>query len=110
MAAGLEDAYQRGDDLAGKKVLAVGYGSGDAAEAIPMTVAPQWRSAAAKIGFEAALEAHQDLTQAQYETLHDTGTARGLSDPENGFVIESIGSSANPKFSDEGIEYYRFVR
>ena len=78
MAAGLEDAYQRGDDLAGSKVLAVGYGSGDAAEAIPMTVAPQWRSAAAKIGFEAALEPHQDLTQAQYETLHDTGTARGL--------------------------------
>jgi len=25
-------------------------------------------------------------------------------------VIQSIGSSANPKFRDEGIEYYRFVR
>jgi hypothetical protein len=25
-------------------------------------------------------------------------------------VIQSIGSSANPNFSDEGIEYYRFVR
>ena len=33
MAAGLEDAYQRGVDLAGRKLLAVGYGSGDAAEA-----------------------------------------------------------------------------
>jgi hydroxymethylglutaryl-CoA synthase len=75
-----------------------------------MTVVPEWRDAAAKIGFEAALEPHQDLTQAQYETLHDTGTAQGLKDPERGFVIESIGSSANPKFSDEGIEYYRFVR
>ena len=110
MAAGLEDAYQRGVDLAGRKLLAVGYGSGDAAEAIPMTVAPEWRDAAAKIGFEAALEAHQDLTQAQYESLHDTGTARGLHDPEHGFVIQSIGSSANPNFSDEGIEYYRFVQ
>ena len=69
-----------------------------------------WRDAAAKIGFEAALEPHQDLTQQQYETLHDTGTAQGLRDPEEGFVIQSIGSSANPKFSDEGIEYYRFVR
>ena len=56
------------------------------------------------------LDAHQDLTQQQYETLHDTGTAQGLRDPDEGFVIQSIGSSANPKFSDEGIEYYRFVR
>jgi hydroxymethylglutaryl-CoA synthase len=97
-------------DLAGRKVLAVGYGSGDAAEAIPMTVAPTWRDAASKIGFSAALEAHQDLTQAQYESLHDTGTAQGLRDPDQGFVIQSIGSSANPNFSDEGIEYYRYVR
>jgi hydroxymethylglutaryl-CoA synthase len=96
--------------LSGRKVLAVGYGSGDAAEAIPMTVAQGWRDAAARIGFEAALELHQDLTQAQYESLHDTGTAQGLRDPDNGFVIQSIGSSANPNFSDEGIEYYRFVR
>ena len=110
MAAGLEDAHTRGADLTGGKVLAVGYGSGDAAEAIPMTVMPTWREAAAKIGFEAALEDCQNLTKAQYETLHDTGTAPGLRDPEDGFVIESIGSSANPKFSDEGIEYYRFVR
>jgi hydroxymethylglutaryl-CoA synthase len=110
MAAGLEDAHQRGVDLAGGKVLAVGYGSGDAAEAIPMTVAADWRDAAARIGFEAALEGYQDLSQEQYENLHDTGTARGLADPEDGFVIQSVGSSANAKFSDEGIEYYRFVR
>jgi hydroxymethylglutaryl-CoA synthase len=110
MAAGFEDAYQRGCDLTGGKVLAVGYGSGDAAEAIPMTVAPRWREAAALIGFEAALEPQQDLTQAQYENLHDTGTAQGLIEPDDGFVIQSIGSSANSKFSDEGVEYYRFVR
>ena len=91
-------------------MLAIGYGSGDAAEAIPMTVAPSWRKAAAKIRFQAALEPHQDLTRVQYENLHDTGSARGLMEPEDGFVIQSIGSSANPNFSDEGVEYYRFVR
>jgi hydroxymethylglutaryl-CoA synthase len=110
IAAGLEDAYERNVDLAGGQVLAIGYGSGDAAEAIPMTVAPGWRQAAAKIQFRAALEPHQDLTRAQYESLHDTGSARGLMEPEDGFVIQSIGSSANPNFSDEGVEYYRFVR
>ena len=75
-----------------------------------MTVTPHWRDAASKIGFESALGPHQDLTQAQYESLHDTGTAQGLRDPDDGFVIQSIGSSANPNFSDEGIEYYRYVR
>ena len=109
MAAGFEDAYLRGIDLAGGKVLAVGYGSGDAAEAFPMTVVPSWREAAAKIQFEAALEGYQDLTERQYQALHDTGTAEGLVEPDDGFVIQSIGSSSNANFSDEGIEYYRFV-
>ena len=110
MAAGLEDAHAGGVDLAGGKVLAVGYGSGDAAEAIPMTVAEDWRRAAGEIGFNKALQPYQDLTRTQYENLHDTGTAQGLMEPEDGFVIQSIGSSANPNFSDEGIEYYRLVR
>jgi hydroxymethylglutaryl-CoA synthase len=109
IAAGMEDAYLRRMPLAGGKVLAVGYGSGDAAEAIPMTVVPGWEAAAAKIGFEAALETFQDLSQAQYEALHDTGDAPGLRDPDTGFVIESIGTSMNPNLSDDGIEYYRLV-
>src|SRR5690554_662822 len=109
MAAGLEDAYLRGIDLTGGRVLAVGYGSGDAAEAIPMRVPAGWEEAAAKIGFEDALEPYQNLTRAQYESLHDTGNAEGLDAPLSGFVIASVGSSSNPKFSDEGIEYYRFV-
>ena len=109
IAAGMEEACGHGLTLAGGKVLAVGYGSGDAAEAIPMSVVPGWEAAAAKIGFAAALETYQDLTRAQYESLHDTGDADGLRDPDEGFVIESIGTSANPQLSDEGIEYYRFV-
>lgn len=110
MAAGLEDAYFRGFEFDSGKVLAVGYGSGDAAEAMPMRIVEGWQDAAAKIGFEAALEPYQNLTRSQYENLHDTGTAEGLESPDTGFVIQSVGTSSNPKFSDEGIEYYRFVR
>ena len=111
MAAGLEDAYaarrrSRGPQGARRRLRQRRCRRGDSDDGC----AAGWRDAAAKIGFEAALEPHQDLTQQQYETLHDTGTAQGLRDPEEGFVIQSIGSSANPKFSDEGIEYYRFVR
>ena len=107
--AGMEEAARKGVDLAGGKVLAVGYGSGDAAEAIPMRVVDGWEDAALRIGFEAALEDPQNLTRAQYESLHDSGTAEGLQDPDDGFVIESIGNNTNPKLSDEGIEYYRYV-
>ena len=78
IAAGLEDAYERDLDLGGGKILAIGYGSGDAAEAIPMTVARSWKKAAAKIGFQAALEPHQDLTQCSTRTC-TTPAARAAS-------------------------------
>ena len=109
MAAGMEQAAQQGIDLTGGKVLAVGYGSGDAAEAIPMRVVDGWADTAAKIGFAEALEDPQNLTREQYESLHDSGRALGLREPDEGFVIEAIGTNINPKLSDEGIEYYRFV-
>jgi hydroxymethylglutaryl-CoA synthase len=109
MAAGMEEAAQLGSDLTGGKVLAVGYGSGDAAEAIPMRVVPGWEGAARRIGFEQALESPQNLTREQYEALHDSGTAEGLTDPDDGFVIDSIGTNTNPRLSDEGIEYYRYL-
>ena len=109
MAAGMEDAARRGVDLTGGKVLAVGYGSGDAAEAIPMRVVEGWESQAAKIGFEDALGSPQNLSRQQYENLHDSGTADGLIDPDQGFVIDAIGTNTNPQLSDEGIEYYRYL-
>lgn len=109
IAAGLEEAALADKKLDSRRILAVGYGSGDAAEAIPMTLADNWQEAAEKIGFSEALEPHQNLTQAQYESLHDTGKAAGLIDPEDGFLIESVGSSSNANYSDEGIEYYRYL-
>ncbi len=109
MAAGIEEAGMKGVKLAGGQVLAVGYGSGDAAEAIPMRVVEGWEEAAAKIGFTQALEGAQNLSREQYEALHDSGTAEGLDDPDQGFVIDAIGTNTNPKLSDEGIEYYRYL-
>jgi hydroxymethylglutaryl-CoA synthase len=110
IAAGLEEAQQAAHDLAGRKMLAVGYGSGDAAEAVPMTVVPGWQQAASKIGFAHALTGYQDLTQAQYETLHDTGDATELEfSPSGEFIVDAIGDSCHPSFQDEGIEYYRFI-
>lgn len=110
IAAGMEEAAETGRKLSGHNVLAVGYGSGDAAEAIPMRAVDGWEKAAAKIGFTRALVDYQDLSRDQYESLHDTGDASGLDGPSEGFVIETVGTSSTAGFSDEGIEYYRVVR
>jgi hydroxymethylglutaryl-CoA synthase len=110
IAAGLEEAAEQKLDLSGRNILAVGYGSGDAAEAIPMVLVDGWETAARRIGFQKALESYQTLTQSQYESLHDVGDAKGLTDLKDGFIVDSVGESSNPNFSDEGIEYYRFIR
>ena len=111
LAAGLEEALVENRELAGKNVLAVGYGSGDAAEAIPMKVVDGWQDAAARIGFGAALNPALNLSRAQYESLHETGDATGLEyEPSREFIVDRIGDGARPHLDDEGIEYYRFVQ
>ncbi|HEX5101165.1 MAG TPA: hypothetical protein VFV94_16755, partial [Polyangiaceae bacterium] len=48
MAAGLEQAALTGVKLDGQALVAVGYGSGDAAEALPIAAAPGWEAAASR--------------------------------------------------------------
>lgn len=110
IAAGMEEAAESGHALTEQNILAVGYGSGDAAEAIPMRAVPGWEAAASRIGFRKALVDFQDLTRDQYESLHDTGDAAGLTGPSTGFVIDTVGTSSTDGFSDEGIEYYTVVQ
>jgi hydroxymethylglutaryl-CoA synthase len=109
IAAGLEDAARRGDDLAGKRLLAIGYGSGDAAEALSLRVCPGWREAAAAIDMDAALADAVDLEREQYEQLHAGQDAHGIAaHPQRGFFIERHGAQDSPDFQDVGIEYYGF--
>lgn len=110
LAAGLEEAAQSGMDLAGREVLALGYGSGDAAEAMPMRVVPGWTVAAGRIGFADALEPAVDLTQDEYVALHRTGTGPRPLAGHDEFVIDRIGTSSSAEFADEGVEYYRYCR
>lgn len=109
LAAGLEHALEEGTDLTGTTLLTMGYGSGDAAEAIPMQVVEGWEAAAAKIGFSRALERHVELTQEQYEQRHDGKPVDVSYDPRNEFVVERVGERVDPEYQDIGIEYYRYV-
>ncbi|MEL6868922.1 MAG: hydroxymethylglutaryl-CoA synthase [Pseudomonadota bacterium] len=109
MAAGFEHALESGLDLAGQEILTLGYGSGDAAEVIPMTVTDDWQSATAKMRFSDALLNPIDLTQAQYEALHDGRAVPDLPTPVGEeFFVCNVGRDNERHFQDVGIEYYRY--
>nr|WP_232818949.1 hypothetical protein [Homoserinimonas sp. OAct 916] len=110
IASGFVEAHDDDLRVAGQEWLALGYGSGDAAEALPMRVADGWREAASRINFTEALADPIDLDQHQYEALHD-GRAATLSPPQasDEFVVDRVGTTAGPDVADLGIEFYRYV-
>lgn len=111
IAAGLESAAESHQDLTWASMVMVGYGSGDAAEAIPMTAVPGWQEAAMKIGFRAALERAIDLDHSSYEALHDGRDAGSLNIvPNDEFAILRVGEVYEESFQDLGVEYYEYVR
>ncbi len=110
MAAGFEQGLDEDAFTAGEEVLTLGYGSGDAAEVIPIFMADSWREATAKIGFGRAMQFAIDLDEQQYIALHDGKRANGLDYlPKDEFVIERVGNTDERQFADLGIEYYRYI-
>jgi hydroxymethylglutaryl-CoA synthase len=110
VAAGLEDAAARGLALEGKDLLMIGYGSGDASEALPARVVPGWEKTAPRFASQAALSNGLDIGRDQYEALHDGRQALGLIAPNtSGFIVDRIGTANTSKFQDYGVEYYRYL-
>jgi hydroxymethylglutaryl-CoA synthase len=109
IAAGFEDAAERGADLTDHRMLLIGYGSGDAAEAIPCQVVPGWEAAARRIGMSAALADPICLNRGQYERLHDGCHVEIERRMAEEFVVSHVGNRADAPVVDEGIEYYRFI-
>ena len=110
IASGLRQAVDDKLEIAGQEWLALGYGSGDAAEALPMRVGAGWRAAAARINFAEALGTPTDLSEAEYLALHEGRTSQVQAAPvHDEFVVDHVGTLDGPDFYDLGIEYYRFV-
>jgi len=107
MAAGIEEALGEGRDLAGREVLTVGYGSGDAAEIMPMRFVEGWEAAAARIDFAGAMAGGRDLCEREYQALHAGGDLPERDSRAGVFYIDNIGSRRG-HFDDSGIEYYRY--
>ena len=110
VAAGLHEAHETGALVAGQAIGVIGYGSGDAAEAIPMTLVDGWEEAAAKVHFVASVGEGVDLSREQYEALHDGLDCELPAIPEVGrFVIDRIGSRYERDFQDLCVEYYEYL-
>ena len=82
-----------GRDLTGGKILAVGYGSGDAAEAIPMTLARQlagcrWQD---RLLRSARAAAEPDAIAIRKPSRH--GHCPGSATPRTASSIESVGAA-----------------
>jgi hydroxymethylglutaryl-CoA synthase len=111
LAAGLEEAASQGAVKADKEILMVGYGSGDAAEAIPIKLVPGWQQAAEKIDMHGTMANPVNLTHEQYLTLRDgSPTGPPPYTPKAEFIVDRVGLESETGFQDAGIEYYRFIQ
>jgi hydroxymethylglutaryl-CoA synthase len=110
LAAGLEEAATTGAAKAGQEILLVGYGSGDAAEAIPIRLVTGWQQQAVKIDMRSAMANAVNLTHEQYLTLRN-GSPAGPPPytPKAEFIVDRVGLQSEEGFQDAGIEYYRFI-
>ncbi len=106
LAAGLSEAVEQ-TAAPGPRWLAIGYGSGDAAEVLPLTLVSGWQAAAGRINFRAALDGAVDLDRAGYEALHD-GRA-DVPAASGAFVIDRIGNRDEPGHVDTGIPHYAWA-
>ncbi len=110
IAAGLEDGAEKKLELAHANMVAVGYGSGDAAEAIPISPSDGFEKSAARIGLARALGGAIDLNQGQYESLHDRRELDLPYAPRSEFVIDRVGTAYESTFQDLSVEYYEYVK
>jgi len=110
MAAAFEEAVATERQLDNASMVAVGYGSGDAAEALPFHPVLGWEAAARRIGMAGALGNSVDLTQAQYEALHDGHEVPDFEyAPKQEFRIARVGTQYEVGFQDLGVEYYEYI-
>jgi hydroxymethylglutaryl-CoA synthase len=109
LAAAFDEAAQKGVDLTNRPMVAVGYGSGDAAESWPIRAVPGWEAAAKRIQVSKAVAAPIDLSREQYEALHDGREVEIEYQPQDEFAISHVGEKYDPSFQDLGVEYYQYV-
>ena len=110
LAAGLEDAIAQNIDWTNKEALLFGYGSGDAAEVIPISFVDDWQTAASKVKFSQSFDDCYNLSHEQYMDLRSEKKLNGIDHKlSKQFIVKKIGTEERDDFQDAGIEYYEYL-
>ena len=110
LAAGIEDSIKNGKDLNGKDGLLIGYGSGDAAEVIPISFTQDCCDKESNIKYSSAFSEPVNLNHKQYIKLRTNKILEGVeSIKSKGFVVSKVGKEESTDFQDAGIEYYEYL-
>ena len=110
LAAGIEDSMKNGKDLNGKDGLLIGYGSGDAAEVIPISFTQDCCDKESNIKYSSAFSEPVNLNHKQYIKLRTNKILEGVEIRKSkGFVVSKVGKEESTDFQDAGIEYYEYL-
>ena len=110
LAAGIEDSMKNGKTLNGKNGLLIGYGSGDAAEVIPISFTQDCCDKESNIKYSSAFSEPVNLNHKQYIKLRTNKILEGVeSRKSKGFVVSKVGKEESTDFQDAGIEYYEYL-
>ena len=110
LAAGIEDSMKNGKTLNGKDALLIGYGSGDAAEVIPISFTQNCCENEKNIKYSAAFSNPVNLDHNQYIKLRTNKVLEGIENKHSkGFIVSKVGTEESTDFQDAGIEYYEYL-
>jgi hydroxymethylglutaryl-CoA synthase len=101
----LEVDLQAYEDLAGKDLGFVGYGSGSKSKVFVGTVQPGWQSVVEHFGVFDTLSESQAITYETYEQLHRGQLSQCVRPASGEFAIERIGTEG----TRQGARYYHWV-
>ncbi len=109
LAAALDAAAATGTVVDGERWLAFGYGSGDAAEIVPLTVADGATDLAGRIDLASVLGAARDLDAGAYRALHAGERPDwALRSRPGAWFVERVGTACEGPFVDAGIPYFAY--
>ena len=101
---------KNGKVLHGKDALLIGYGSGDAAEVIPISFTQDCCDNENNIKYSAAFTDPVNLDHNQYIKLRTNKVLEGVeSKKSKAFIVSKLGTEESTDFQDAGIEYYKYL-
>lgn len=93
------------NELVGKHIGVIAYGSGSKAKIFEGTVQKKWQNAVKNFKIEEKIKRQKPLTYDAYEALHRGKLKKSIISPKNEFVLHAI-STENANI---GARYYKWV-